>query len=156
MRCSSCFHHLDFLLCRRRLIERLLSGRWLSHRAAESLRRSHSGGGGTGGGRIGIDEDRHDAVAGRHDTITIRIIVVLLRRLVIFLVKVQNRSVFFFALNAAARLIAPVIAILYPIAHPLIGNAFLVRHAFELIVVAKLAVFLVVAGWAIANIIASN
>lgn len=76
---------------------------------------------------------------------------------VVFVVEVENRALIILAaFNLTISLVAAVHAIIYAVAVPLVRNALLVRDAFELVVVAELAVALVLPARAIADVIASN
>lgn len=105
---------------------------------------------------VGVNENRHKAVSRRHQSISIGIAVLRVTRFVIFVVQVENRAFVFFTLNLAVRLVAAIVAVANAIAKPFVRDALLVRHTFELIVVAKLAVFFILAVRTIANVIASE
>lgn len=76
---------------------------------------------------------------------------------VVFVVEVENRALIILAaFNLTISLVAAVHAIIYAVAVPLVRNALLVRDAFELVVVAELAVTLVLPARAVADVIASN
>jgi hypothetical protein len=76
---------------------------------------------------------------------------------VVFVVEVENRALIILAaFNLTISLVAAVHAIIHAVAVPLVRNALLVRDAFELVVVAELALALVLPARAIADVIASN
>lgn len=82
-------------------------------------------------------------------------ILVKVRLAVVFLIEVQNRTFIFITFDVTIRLVTAINAIIKPIAVPLIRNARLVRHAFELIIVAEFAASFIIAFRTIADVVTS-
>lgn len=156
------FHNFIFLLDRGRFFWRFWSRGWLPRRATETLCcRSFDGCGGCLGcasrsRSIRINKDWRNAVACRDDAIPIGVVMVLLiRLLVVFLVKVENRMIVFAAFDVAIAFVTSIATIVDPIAVPLLRYAPLVTYAFEFIVVAEFAIDFILAARAISDVIAS-
>jgi hypothetical protein len=108
---------------------------------------------------VGINEDWHDSITRWDDSVTVRVVVVLLRtRLrVIFLIEVQHGMFIIFAtFYVATSLVTSIDAIIDAITKPFIGDAPLIRNAFEFVVVAEFAVAFILSSGAVADVIASN
>lgn len=156
------FHNFIFLLDRGRFFWRFLSRGGLPRRATETLCcRGFDGCGGCLGcasrsRSIRINKDWRNAVACRDDAVPVRVVMVLLiRLLVVFLVKVENGVLVFPAFDVAIAFVTSIATILDPIAVPLVRDALLIADAFEFVVVAELAIDFILAARAISDVIAS-